>query len=339
MSKDKKIIIATIILLVLAAGGYFFITKNYPNFLQKPTAANLEAIRAKAEKFINDNLVKPGTQAKIKDIAEESGVYKITVSVGSQDVVSYISKDGKEFFPQAIDMDTAGKTASSSSTPTPTANQSVSKNDKPSVELFVMSYCPYGLQMEKGILPVVELLGTKINFSLKFVDYSMHGDKEIQENMTQYCIGQQSFGKLDSYLNCFVKAGDSAACLSSAKIDTAKLNSCISAIDTQFKITQTAKDQSAWISGQYPPFNIYQTDNAKYNVSGSPTLVINGTTVSANRDPQSLFNLICSGFNNPPSECSQELTSDTRLSSDTPSPGFGEGTAAGSNSNAGCATN
>jgi len=49
-----------------------------------------------------------------------------------------------------------------------------------------MSYCPYGTQIEKGILPVINALGNKIKFSLKFVDYAMHGKKEIDENSRQY---------------------------------------------------------------------------------------------------------------------------------------------------------
>ena len=57
-----------------------------------------------------------------------------------------------------------------------------------SVELFVMSHCPYGVQMEKGILPVLKLLDTRIDFSLKFVDYAMHGKTELDEQTRQYFL-------------------------------------------------------------------------------------------------------------------------------------------------------
>ena len=36
------------------------------------------------------------------------------------------------------------------------------KKEKPEVELFVMSHCPFGTQIEKGMLPVARLLGDKI---------------------------------------------------------------------------------------------------------------------------------------------------------------------------------
>lgn len=320
MSKDIKIIILSLVLLALVGGAvYFFV-------LQKAPAQSIAALKEKAEKFINEKMLPAGSDAKIKDMVEENGLYKLVVTVQGQDLTAYISKDGKNFFPDAYNMD-SGQT-SSGPTPSP---QNVVKTDIPEVELFVMSYCPYGLQMEKGILPVIELLGSKINFNLKFVSYAMHGEKEIDENLRQYCIQQQGFEKLDSYLKCFVKNGNADTCLKEAKIDTAALNKCVSETDTQFKIKENFNDQKTWANGQFPPFNIFKDDNVKYSIGGSPSLVINGTLVSAQRDSQSLLNLICSAFSTQPDECKQQL------SGDTPSASFGEGTAADSNSNAGCA--
>jgi len=320
MSKDKKIIIVSLVLLAaVVAAAYFYVIKNQP-------ATQMAAIKDKTEKFINEQLVPPGTNAKIKSIVEDDGVYKIVVTVGSQDLPAYITKDGKEFFPQAFDM----TSTSTATTASPTPNPTVSKTTVPSVELFVMSYCPYGVQMEKGILPVLATLGSKINFSLKFVDYSLHGDQEIKENLTQYCVQQQGTAKLTDYLNCFDQNSNSATCLSAAKIDTAKVNSCVSATDSQYKITQNSKDQTTFKDGQYPTFAIYAADNAKYNVTGSPTLVINGTTVSPGRDSQSLLTTICSAFSNAPSECSKQL------SSAAPAAGFGDGTGSASTNNSSC---
>ncbi len=321
--QDKKIVVISLALIALAAGAYFYVSKGNINFT---SAKQLEAIRVKAEKFINDKMVAPGTNATVKSIAEENGMYKIFVSVGSQELAAYISKDGKNFFPQAINME---ETAQESQAPSAqNANQAVPKTDKPAVELFVMSYCPYGLQAEKGILPVVELLGSKIDFQLKFVDYAMHGDKEIDENLRQYCIQKNTPSKFSAYLECFTKQDNASACLISAKIDSSSLAACVSQTDAQFKIKAKAADKSQWRTDQFPPFDIDQADNAKYSVGGSPTLVVNGITVSAQRDPQSLLNLICSGFSIQPNECQQ------KLSSVSPAPGFGEGT--GSTANSSC---
>ena len=86
--------------------------------------------------------------------------------------------------------------------------------------------------------------------------------------------------------------------------------------------------------GSYPAFNIYKDDNAKYNVAGSPTLIINGAEAQSDRDSASLLKTICSAFNNAPKEC------DTKLSATAPSAGFGSGAdTTGSTGTAGCATN
>jgi len=313
--QDKKIIAISLILIALGAGAYFYSSGGK---IGSTSASQMEAIKIKAEKFINEKLVSPGTSATIKSIVEESGLYKISVSVGDQEIISYLSKDGRSFFPQVISIDASSQTSQASTAPS--VNQKAPKTDKPNVELFVMSYCPYGLQIEKGILPVVELLGSKINFQLKFVDYAMHGQKEVDENLRQYCIQKDEPAKLSGYLNCFAKQGDANACLTTAKIDSSALNSCVNQADAQFKVSVKVADKNQWRTTQFPPFDINQADNAKYGVQGSPTLVINGTTVSAQRDPQSLLDSVCSAFNNQPSECRQ------KLSTSAPAPGFGEGT-------------
>jgi glutaredoxin len=310
--QDKKIIIVSLALVALISGTYFFTTK-----MGSASAGQLEAMKVKAEKFINEKMVEAGTNATVKSIVEEGGMYKIFVSVGSQELSAYISKDGKNFFPQAVSME---EEASQN-----VEQVAVPKTDKPSVELFVMSYCPYGLQAEKGILPVLKLLGSKIDFQLKFVDYAMHSDPEINENLRQYCIQKNAPSKLSAYLECFTSQGDAKACLVSAKIDSSSLTGCISQTDSQFKITAKAADKNQW-EASYPPFDINKEDVVKYGVQGSPVLVINGATVKSSRDPQSLLSSICSGFNNQPSECQQAL------SGDTPVAGFGDGTGASTSS-------
>lgn len=203
------------------------------------------------------------------------------------------------------------------------------KLEKPKVELFVMSHCPYGTQIEKGILPVADLLGDKIDFNVKFVYYAMHGEKELNEQMLQYCIEKDQNSKYTTYLKCFLKEGNSDECVSEVGIDKAALDACVAQADTEFKITEKFNDKSTWSGGSYPPFDIYKTENEEYGVGGSPTLVINGVIAQTGRDPASLLEAICTGFTNKPAECS------VALSSETPSPGFGFETAASAAQTAG----
>lgn len=321
---NKKVILSAILILLAIAWGYIF-------YLQKTVVTPVKAQEI-VQDYVTNNMVDPGTKVEVKSVTEDGGLYKVVMLVEKKEYVSYLSKNGKRFFPQglAIDADAQDEGQQEAKAGQKPAQVEVPKQSKPVVELFVMSYCPFGTQIEKGIAPVVAVLKDKIDFQLKFVDYAMHGEKEVQENLKQHCIQQQSGDKLQKYLGCFLKDSTKAdECLTSAQINASDLASCEKVIDEKFKITEGVNDKNQW-QGQFPPFKVDQESVKKYSVQGSPSLVINGVEVSAARDPKSLLETICNGFDNQPEECKQEL------SSETPSSGFGEGASSGNNSSGGC---
>jgi len=312
----KKIVIiisSVLILLILIAVGLVVYLKNSNvKKVLKP-----EEAKVVAEKFINENLVSASNKATVKSAVLEGDVYTIVLSVGGKDYTSYMTKYGEKFFESGIDMakfaveNKAQNAAAASDTNTAAPVENAPKTDKPKVELFVMTECPYGLQAEKGILPAFTALGNKIDAKIRFVHYFMHGDKEEQETYNQVCIRDEQAAKYDSYLNCYVIEGDSAKCVTQAGIDKAKMDSCVAA---------KAKD-------------IYKVDSDlsnKYGVEGSPTLIINGVQSSAGRDAASYLAGICAAFTTKPAECS------LKLSSASPSAGFGAGAAASGGSAASC---
>lgn len=313
ISKKKLVfvIISGIVLIILG----LLVFKLSP----KKSVLSIEEAKSKAENFINNNLMLPGTKATIKEISEEYGLYKLSIDLGSAGVGelidSYISQDGELFFPQSINIKEYEDGSSSS---LQESTEVSNKNDKPVIELFVMSHCPYGVQMEKGLIPVLETLGNSVDFTLKFNSYAMHDKVELDEEMAQYCIQKENKDKLLSYLKCFTESGESEPCLNEVGINKASINSCVEAIDKEYKITESYNDQATWLQGSYPIFPIYEEDNTNYGVEGSPTLIINGEMVIAARNPQSLLTLVCSGFNEAPDSCQ------TQLSTDDPDYGFGE---------------
>ncbi len=279
--------------------------------------------------------ISQGANAKLINASDSGSLYKIILSIEgkdgkSQEVPVYVTKDGKTLVPQPVPLTTtAAKKTSQSSTPTPT---NIPKTDKPKVDLFVMAYCPYGTQMEKGILPVVKLLGDKIDFNIKFVYYSMHtSEGEVPEELRQYCIETEQNSKYLNYLKCFLEAGDTKGCLSKTNIDESNLSSCVATTDKKFNVMANLNDKSSWLNGRFPRFDIYKAENEKYKVAGSPTLIVNGVQASSGRDSSSLMKTICSAFKVAPSECN------TKFTAGTPSPGFGFGTATTqNNAAAGC---
>lgn len=266
----------------------------------------------KATAYINTNLLTGGQTAKVKAVEESGNLYGMKLDIGGREFDTYITKDGKLLFPSVIDMDAkVEQPAEQEEQPA-----EVPKSDKPEVQLFVMSHCPYGTQAEKGIIPVVELLGDKINFDIKYVNYAMHGEKEVKEQLRQYCIKTEQKDKFLPYLKCFLKDGNSDTCVTEVKVDKTKLGTCEKAIDEKYGLTKTLADQASW-GGRFPPFPIYDKENEEYSISGSPTLVINDKAVSSARSPSAFLATICGAFNEAPKECEQEL------STTNPSPGFG----------------
>jgi len=324
MLKDLNKLIPILILVagISIFGTYFYLTRiktPQEKFLSSQEAAQ------NAINYINENLLQKGVTASLVDVVEENGLYKIRLKVGEKEFISYVTKDGKILFPEeGIDLEK--KIAKEE---TPTSTQEIQKTDKPDVKLFVMAYCPYGLQMEKAYLPVYNLLKEKADMGIYFVNYIMHEKKEIDENLRQYCIQKEEKEKYYDYLSCFVKAGEFEKCLNEAKIDKEKMNSCISETDKEYKITQLYNDKSTWLSGRYPRFDVHTDLNEKYGVQGSPTVVINDKVVEvSSRSPEKFKEVICQAFNSPPEECSQTLSNTTF------SPGFGLET--GTSSGGGC---
>ncbi|MBU2577057.1 MAG: hypothetical protein KKF50_05020 [Nanoarchaeota archaeon] len=264
---------------------------------------------------------------EVVSVTDEGGLYAVTFSYinpeNSQttEATLQITKDGQNLILQAIPLTgaVAQEAPSNTQTPTPT---NIPKTDKPKVELFVMSHCPYGTQAEKGMLPVVGVLGDTIDFNIKFVYYAMHPTYgEVEEQLDQYCIQEEQNDKFIDYLTCWLgKTGseaDGAACLDEAGIDKAKLTTCTAAANQEFNVLANLEDKSSWLSGQFPKFDIHKSENEAYGIGGSPTLVINGVQAQAGRDSASYLGAICSAFNEAPEECNTELPSAQ------PTPGFG----------------
>ena len=340
--------VIAIALAVLLAVSVFFNVKGNVGGLSKEQAGE------KAINYIKTNLLQPGMTAVLVSSEDANGLYNIKLNISGKSYDSYITKDGSLFFPSAITIEVAN--TSTQQTAQTQQAATVPKTDKPKVEAFVMAYCPYGTQIEKGIIPVIELLGSKIDSEIKFVYYAMHGEKEVKEELQQYCIQKEQNSKYLPYLKCFLNASDGTGCLTTAGVDKDKLATCVAATDKEFNVMKNFNDQSSWLSGNYPLVDLYKADNEKYSVGGSPTFVINGISMgdtscksdtdchvgekcvqmgsgsacSMPRDSESLKKAICAAFTTAPSECSQTL------SSASPSAGFGYAAGASGSASGAC---
>ncbi|MCY3721445.1 MAG: multiheme c-type cytochrome [Candidatus Poribacteria bacterium] len=115
----------------------------------------------------------------------------------------------------------------------------IARMGKPTLELFVMSYCPYGVQAEEKIIPIVKEFGDKIDFKLQFVAQekeapsaqditpftSLHGYPEVAENIRQLLIAREYPDRYLDYILCRGKKLDKSweVCAEKLGIDVAKI--------------------------------------------------------------------------------------------------------------------
>lgn len=265
-----------------------------------------EQASEKAENFIN-TLLQGQASARILNVTEVGGMYKFKIVVDGSSFESYMSKDGKLLFPQAYDLEEISKQVSQQ--PTQPQQFDAPDSDKPKVELFVMSFCPYGIQAEKAMKPVVDLLGSKADFRIRFIAsagdtldsiQSLHGASEANEDLRQLCIQKlypEKFWKYLMYIdakypneintnNIETKWKEAA---NATGLNATSIESCVS---TDGLIMLKADEQTS----------------TQYGVMGSPTLIINGVVFSGQRTPEYFKQAVCSAFATQPAECSQTIS-------------------------------
>ncbi len=107
--KKNRAVIALVAAVILVVVGVLIFKPG-----EKKTVISLDDAKVKAEKFINDNFADPSYPITIVSIeeAEEKGLYKLKIDIGGGEIIdSYISNDGKKFFPQSFDIEELEKNA------------------------------------------------------------------------------------------------------------------------------------------------------------------------------------------------------------------------------------
>ena len=202
---------------------------------------------------------------------------------------------------------------------TPAANMQPSttqappvKFERPVVDLYVMSFCPYGPQAETAMVPVVNLLGSTADIRIRYITTvsgstadtvtSLHGPAEAQEDLRQICIQNISPEQFWNYLAQF----DAQCYPASTNADTQK--ACWMNASTQAGIN-TAQIETCASGPQ--GIALLKTDESDANqngATGSPTLIINGVTYNGARTPEAYKQAICNSFTTVPAECNTTLS-------------------------------
>jgi protein-disulfide isomerase len=271
--------------------------------------------KAAAGQKVVDFAKAQGVSLEVLGVASKGTFYEVNVSIQGQDMPVYVTKDGKYFTSNIVALETVKKTTTTSKT---SSSKTVPKTDKPKADLYVFSYCPYGLQVEKAVAPVYDLLKDKAEINLVHIG-AMHGEYEKTEAIRQLCI-QDSYGKdkLWDYLKLFYVN----TAISSCQGADSCLSPLLSKIYSQTGI-DSSKVNSCMTNNGLTLYSANTQQASSLSISGSPTWVINGVQSQVGRSPEEVKKAICSAFTTAPTECSQTL------STAQAAPSFGSGSSTG----------
>jgi predicted DsbA family dithiol-disulfide isomerase len=190
----------------------------------------------------------------------------------------------------------------------------VEGDNKPQIDFFVMSYCPYGNQAEEGVEPVYQLLKDKAIFNPRYVIYSnyqgggsnycidnsklcsMHGIQELNQNTRELCVNK--YMGIAKWFEFALAMND--------KCTSQNADTCWEAVATDLKL-DVAKIKTCEKDEAVALLTAEKALGDKLKVSGSPTIFIDGDSYSGGRTPEALKTALCDKFDTKPSECSQTL--------------------------------
>jgi len=317
----KKIVVLSVVVLAVILTSGCNLKDTLSKKSKSAKAISQEEAKEKIENFIQGNLLAAGVEFSIEDISEENGLYKMKIVVSAngqeQKVDSYISKDGKLFFPSgAIDIDEmteqAQKLKAAAEEAKIAEQKEIPKNAKPEVDLYVMSFCPFGNKAEDTMKPVYELLKNKINFNIHYIVqsdgdkiHSLHGEKEVIQNEREVCVlknyGMDKWFGFSSYVN--TNCGSDGACWEAAAknlgVSVEKIKNCVSVEGVSLMKAEAKISTEA-------------------GASSSPAMKINGVStrvVYQYGNAEEYKKAICDSFEKMPVECSKELSSQTDTAS------------------------
>jgi hypothetical protein len=199
------------------------------------------------------------------------------------------------------------------------------KTEKPEVKFFVMSFCPFGNQVENSLYKVYKLLGNKVEWSPHYIvskdsegNYrALHGKNELNQNVREICV-KKYFG-VDKWWEFVYEINN--------KCSLENVETCWEDIAEKLEIDkEKVKECQKKEMGKLLDKEIELTE--KYSATGSPTIfinderyesremyladviVLNGKNFTARelRTPEALKQAICSAFTSQPKECEEVLT-------------------------------
>jgi glutaredoxin len=264
--------------------------------------------------YVNANMVPQGTSAELISVTAANDRYEIITRYQGTEIPLYATRDcmffttGTSWIPLPGTCDTGAGTCS----PAPVQSSPITSS-RPTVELYVMSFCPYGVQVENTMKPVVDLLGDFADIRVRYIATvtgesitsagSLHGNAEAVEDARQLCIAKYAPADYWNYLMAF-----NTRCYPTW-YDAGTLDPCRNNVSIALSIPVDIIDRCAAGSEGLHLLKTDESSTLAVRAFSSPTLLINGQRYGGARTSEAIKQAICSHFDAQPSACDTVLSS------------------------------
>ena len=191
--------------------------------------------------------------------------------------------------------------------------------DKPTIDFFVMSYCPYGNQAEEAIAPVYEQLSDDADFRPHYIYYekyqgggerycidddslycSMHGVQEANQNIRELCVaekyGMGAWFDFALAMNEECSSSNADTCWEQVADDLGYNTEAISECEETKALDFASEDAEMMTI---------------FGARGSPAVYINGKEYGGARTAAGYQQALCDLFDEPPAGCDADLAGET----------------------------
>jgi|GEM_PF-2853937 len=128
------------------------------------SASDKAALQGQIQGLLGPVLAQQGGSLSVSVNSEEAPIVNLTASINgsTQSIPAFVYNNELFLATQGIPLSAGNLSASTSSKVIP-------KSAVPSVQLYVMGYCPFGTQSELSAVPVLQKFGSTVNFTPVFI--------------------------------------------------------------------------------------------------------------------------------------------------------------------------
>jgi len=180
--------------------------------------------------------------------------------------------------------------ACGTSEPTPSGPSGPLPAHKPVLEMYVMSQCPYGVQVMNAITPVKKQLGDALDLRIDYIGQgepgaftAMHGPSEVRGNIAELCVAAKAPDRHLDVLACMnedMKTVDTSwrECSKDNGVDVGAVETCVNGDEGQ-----------QLLAASY-------ARAAERKATGSPTMYLDGQKYSGGRKTNDFLRAICATY-------------------------------------------